>query len=160
MHAILALEIAIGIVALYLHSHRLDACIITIKNIAYPDLIVMSLSITHIHPHQHLRPVLRLRATCTSIDLQHTAHRVGLLMKHVPELKVLHKLQGVRILDINLLFRRLTLFRKVVQHLKVLISLHYLVKSIDPTLDVTHLVHHHLPVLGVVPKTISLGLLL
>ena len=81
-------------------------------------------------------------------------------MKHVPELKVLHKLQGVRILDINLLFRRLTLFRKVVQHLKVLISLHYLVKSIDPTLDVTHLVHHHLTVLGVVPKTISLGLLL
>ena len=65
MDAILALQVAIGVIAHNLKGTRLDAGIIRLEEVADHAFVAILLSPAHIHAHQHLRPILCLCAACS-----------------------------------------------------------------------------------------------
>ena len=102
MHAILALEKAIGIFALYLQSTGLDAGIISIQEVAYHTFISIVLCPTHIHAHEHLRPVLGLCTASSGINLQYCIHGIFLLAQHVLQFERFYCLHSLGIHAVHL----------------------------------------------------------
>src|SRR6185312_13151883 len=65
MHAVFALEPAIGVVALDRDGRRLDAGALAFAFLDPIDLVAVLLRPAHIHAHQHAGPILALGATGT-----------------------------------------------------------------------------------------------
>ena len=69
MHAALALQPAIGVLALDQHRRRLDARGLAAVLVDLLDLPALGVGIAHIHAPQHRGPVLALRAAGAGVDL-------------------------------------------------------------------------------------------
>ena len=87
MHTAFSLEISESIVTLHLHSHRLDSCILTLEFIRNSNFVSVALSPTDIHTHQHCRPVIRFRSSCSGIYGKYSSEIVTFLSKHIAELQ-------------------------------------------------------------------------
>src|SRR5262249_37976586 len=70
MHAVLALEPAISIVALHLDGGRLDAGLFAGGLLQVFDLVAVLLGPARVHAQQHIRPVLALSAAGAGVDFQ------------------------------------------------------------------------------------------
>ena len=153
MHAILTLQIAVGIIAFDVDRDGLDTSLIALLQVGNRDLVVVVLGPTHIHTHQHGGPVLTLRTTGTGIDLQDTTHRIGLLTQHVAELQVLDQLQCLGVSLIQLLFGNDLLFYILIGQRQLFGCCMYLVVELDPFLQLLYLFHLGFGTLGILPKT-------
>ena len=112
----------------------------------------MSLSPTLIHSHQHRSPVLTLRATCSTVYLQHTVHRVFLLAQHILKFKVLDSLHSLGIVIVNLLLGDHLVLIEVESELELIGKSLHLGVAIEPLLYGLHLLHLLLGTFGVVPE--------
>ena len=111
VHAALGLQPAIGVLALDAHGGRLDAGLLARALLQPFELVAAGVGPAHIHAQQHLRPVLRLRATRPGIDFQIAVIAVGLAGKQAlqpPALRPVPKRLEIRL---GLVHRRLVLFR-------------------------------------------------
>ena len=66
--ALLRLEVAVGVFALDLDRDRLDARLFPRQQVEHRDLEAVPLRPAHVHPHEHLGPVLRLGAAGAGMD--------------------------------------------------------------------------------------------
>src|ERR1019366_3883007 len=80
VHAVLAFEPAIGVVALDRHGRRLDAGALAFGLLEPFDLVAVLLGPAHIHAHQHASPVLALGAASAGMDLEIAV--VGVALAH------------------------------------------------------------------------------
>ena len=158
MHAVLAFQVAVAVVALYLHRHRLDAGLIAFKQVRDGQFVLVVLRIAHIHTHQHLCPVLGFGAASARVDFQHTAHRVGFVAQHILKLQSLHNLNGGGILFVHFLFSGFAFLGKVEQHGQVVIGLGGFLIAIQPAFHLAYFLHRGFSGFGVAPKLWVLGL--
>ena len=119
--------------------------------------MTVGLSPTHIHTHQHLCPVLRLRTTSTTVDLQHGIHRILLLTEHIHQFQILDGLDSLGVVLIDLLFGHHLLLVEVEGQLQFVGHGTHLVVAINPLLDALHLLHLLLGPFTVFPEVRSLG---
>src|SRR5690606_1875503 len=70
VHALLRLQVAVRILALDLQRHALDARLFARLKVQRRHLETVALRPALIHAHEHLRPVLRLRATGARMDCE------------------------------------------------------------------------------------------
>ena len=153
MDSVLALEIAVGVfAALNLHRDALYAGFIAVLKVADGDLVAVGLGPTLIHTHEHLRPVLALRAAGTAVYLHHHVHRVFFLTQHVLHFKALNGLDGTAIVFVNLFFRDHLVLVEVESQLKLVGSKAHFVVSVNPPFDAFHLLHLLFRPLRVFPK--------
>ena len=110
-----------------------------------------------IHPHQHLRPILSLCPSCSSIDFQYSTHAISLLTQHIAKFKILNQLQGSSIGLVHLLFCHHLLLIKVKSHFYLISCGLHLFVTINPLLNILHLLHLHLCFLWIIPETRSLS---
>jgi hypothetical protein len=78
VHAVLALEPAIGVVALHLDGGRLDASFFAACFLQVFDLVAVLLGPARVHAQQHVGPVLALGAAGAGMDFQEAIEAVGL----------------------------------------------------------------------------------
>ena len=153
----LGLQIAIGILAaFYLHGDALDTSLITILQVGNANLIIVCLSPTLVHTHQHLRPILSFRTTSTRVDFQHTLHRIFLLTEHVFQLQFLDGINSFCIIVIHFLLGHHLFFIEVKGQLQLISSSTNVLIAIEPLLDTLHLLHLLLSTLLVFPEIRSL----
>ena len=129
MHSAFCLEITESIVAFHLHSHRLDAGILTFKFVGNRNLIAVTLSPTHIHTHEHRRPVVGLRSASSGIDREHSSEIISLLAKHIA------KLESLKLLNHSSIGLIYFLILKLQKDIQVLYSGSYLIIAGHPELD-------------------------
>ena len=157
MHAVLALQVAIGIFAAFnLHGNTFDTCLVAVKKVRDGHLVAVSLGPAHIHAHEHLRPVLCLGASGTTVDLQYSFHRVFLLAQHIHQLQLLNGLDGLAVVVIDFLFGDHFLFIEINGQLKFVGFHAHVVIAVNPFLDGLHLLHLFFGTLRVVPEIGSL----
>ena len=152
MHAVLAFQVAVSIVAFELHRYRLDAGLVGFQQVGDGEFIFMVFGVTHIHAHEHLCPVLGLGAARARVDFQHSAHRVGLLAQHVLEFEVLHDLDSGVVLLVHFLLGGFAFLGEVEEYGKVVAGVLGFLVAIKPAFHLTHFLHSELGSLGVGPK--------
>ena len=157
MNAILALQVSIGIFSHDLHGYALDASLITILHIRDGHLIAVGFTPTHVHTHEHLRPVLAFRAASPRIDLHHCIHWVFLLAQHILQFQVFYGTDSLSIVSIHFLLAHHILMVEVEGKLKLICILTHFLVPFEPFLDTLHLLHLLLGTLGIFPKVRSLG---
>ena len=86
VHAVLALEPAIGVAALDLHGRRLDAGLFAAGLLDPLDLVAVLLGPARVHAHEHVGPVLALGAAGAGMDLEVGVVAVGLARQQRLEL--------------------------------------------------------------------------
>jgi hypothetical protein len=116
------------------------------------------LGVTHIHAHEHLRPVLSLGATRAGVDFKHSAHRVGFLLKHVLELQVFDDFQSGGVLLIHFFLGGFAFLGEIEQHRQVVVGIFGLLVAVEPSLHLAHLLHGDFGGFRVTPKLRVLGL--
>jgi hypothetical protein len=87
VHALLRLEIAVGVFTLDLDRDRLDAGLFAGQQVEHRDLEAVPLRPADIHPHQHLGPVLRLGPARAGMDRQQRVPAVVGSLQHRLELE-------------------------------------------------------------------------
>ena len=111
----------------------------------------------HVHTHEHLRPVLALRAACAAVNLHHAVHGVFLLAQHILEFKVFNGVDCLGVVLVNLLLRHHLVVVEVESQLQFVGQRAHLFISVNPAADAFHLFHLLLRGLGVVPEVGRLG---
>ena len=86
VHAVLALEPAIGIAALDLHGGRLEAGLLALGLLDPFDLVAVLLGPARVHAHEHVGPVLALGAAGAGMDLDVGIVGIGLARQQRLEL--------------------------------------------------------------------------
>ncbi len=152
MHPILAFEIAVGAIPLNLHCHCLYPRLITRLIVAHRHLITIRLRPAHIHSHQHFRPILTLRSSCTGVYLQHTIHRIRLIAEHILQLNPFEILENGVIGLIDLLFGGLPLLSKIEEHLEIFDTLSNGATPLNPGTELPHPLHHLLRLALLLPE--------
>ena len=99
----------------------------------------MRLAPARVHAHEHRRPVERLRASGTGVDIHYGAELVFVRAEHLPQFELLDALYGRRILRIDLLLGHDTRRHEIGQQLQVLDALSDGLEVVDPAFDVGHL---------------------
>ena len=153
MHTILTLQVTIGEGAFQLHGHCLDARLIAILQGRDAEVIAVRLGPAHIHTHQHRRPVLCLGATSTRIDLEHAVHIVGLLAEHVLQLQLLYSLESGSVGGVQLGLGDEFVLAELEGHFHLVGEALHLLVAVDPSLQLLHLLHLRLCLLGIVPES-------
>ena len=82
MHAGLALQPAIGVLALHQQRRRFDAGALAFALFDQLQLVAMPLRPARVHAEQHLRPVLALGAACAGMDFEIGVVGVRLARQH------------------------------------------------------------------------------
>ena len=68
VHAVFALEKAIGVCALNENAGGFDACLVAVEIVENFVAQAVALDPVRVHAVEHLRPILRLRAACTGLE--------------------------------------------------------------------------------------------
>ena len=112
----------------------------------------MGLGPPHVHPHEHLCPVLALGAAGAAVYLHHAVHGVFLLAQHVLELESLYGLYGAVVVGIDLLLGDHVVLVEVERELQLIGARAHLLVAVDPALQGLDLLHLLLCPLRVVPE--------
>src|SRR5581483_3266451 len=86
VHAVLALEPAIGVVAVHDDGRRLDAGALAFGLFQPLDLVAVRLGPAHVHAHQHAGPILALGAAGAGVHFEIAVVGVGLARQQRLEL--------------------------------------------------------------------------
>ena len=86
MHSGFGFQPAIGVFTLDPHGHRFDASLLARALLYHLQLETARLAPARIHPGQHLRPILRLGSTGTSVNLEKTVIAVSFARQQTFEL--------------------------------------------------------------------------
>ncbi|TLD44612.1 MAG: hypothetical protein FAZ92_03162 [Accumulibacter sp.] len=78
---------AVGVVAGDADARRLDAGDLAFGFLEHLDRVTLALGVAQVHAQQHRRPVLRLGAAGTCLDVEEAVERVGRVVEHAPELE-------------------------------------------------------------------------
>ena len=156
MHTVLALQITVRHVAFDIERHGLDTRLVAFLQVLDGHRITVFLAVTLVHTHQLFRPVLSLRTTGTTHDLQHRRHLVFLVTQHVLHLQVLDLSQRLRIRGIHLLFGHQFLFVIIECQRQLFRRGTYAFITLNPALDAFYLPHLCLGGFGIIPESRSL----
>ena len=159
VHAVLALEVAVGIGAADLDGGGLDAGHITFLTVKEFHAKVVAFGPTDVHAEEHLGPVAAFGAARAGVDVQDRVEGVLLVAHHVLELQLLHGLHGLVVGLVELRFRGVARLQELVDHLQLIIQLGGLVVVGHPRLDAADFLQQLFGGLRVVPKTVLLGYL-
>ena len=125
--------------------------------VGFGDLVSVSFSPHEVHTHEHLCPVVALRAACAGVDLQDGSQLVLLTPEHITKLKFLNLGQSLIILDGYLLLGDLALLKEIDQYQQVLDRYIYLIKSVCPALHGGDLFQQSLCFFRIVPEAWVFG---
>ena len=162
VHAVLALEIAVGVLALNLDGGALDARLLAVLPVEQGVGVAVALRPAGVHAVEHLRPVLRLGAARAGVDGEYGVVRVVLAGEQRGKAHLLQRrleggevaLQLVEHAVVVLLYGHLAQHHHVVPlGAQPLIALHLLLELLEALLHLLGVVH-------VVPEAVlsALGL--
>ena len=120
MHSVLALEVAVGVVALDLYGYGLDTGLVAFEYVSDFGLVALFLAPAEVHTHEHLSPVLRLGAARACGYLDDRAELVLLAAEHIAHLEVFDLRDGLRVCGVEFLFGDGLLLVEVVGELEFL----------------------------------------
>ena len=88
--------------AVYLYGSSLYACFVAVLQVDGGYFVFVCFCPSHIHAHEHFRPVLTLCASCAGVYLEHATHGVSLLAEHLLQFKLFYgsKCSCVSIVDL------------------------------------------------------------
>ena len=152
MHAVLALEQAVGVGALDHHRSTLQTGFVAVLIVQHFHGHAVGSGPAVVHPVEHLRPVLRLGAAGTGMEGQDGVAVVVLAVQHGHELQLIHRLlHGVdRLFGFGDHFRVVLLVQHFQHGLGVIVQALQLFKAVQLAAQVAHLVEHLLAQLGIV----------
>ena len=141
MHTVLALEVAIGKIALDADGHALDASLVAVKVVHDLHLVAVAVGPHVVHAVEHRSPVLSLSSACARVDFQDCLHRVFFLAKHILQFKIFDCLDSFLVILFDLFFGHHLVLIKVKSKLQFVgESTHFLI-SIYPLLNAFHFLH-------------------
>ena len=139
MYAILALEVAVGVVAVDLQRAGFHSHLVARLVIHHTVLIAVSIAPAGVHTQQHRGPIECLRAASTGVDIHNGAHLILLRAKHIAQFESLDKLHRMGIVLLHLGLGRELGCHKFGHQLQLLNSLTHSVIILNPRLDGRHL---------------------
>ena len=160
MHAIFALEIAVGKLSLDLHCTRLYTHLVARLIVEHLDLITVGLAPAGVHTQQHICPVERLGATRACVNVNNSAHLILLTAQHITQLERLNGLNSSGIGSIKFLLCSKRFSNKIGHHNNLLNLCRNALKVGNPTLYASDLLQLLLGSFGIIPKVWLKGLLL
>ena len=160
VHAVFAFEIAVGVVALDFERAGLDAYLVARLVVERLDLVAVGLAPAGVHAQQHRRPVERLGAAGSGVDVQNSAHLVLVATQHVAQFERFDVRDRLRIVRIHLLLGDHPLFQEIGHQFQILDLLADRVVIGDPALDRRHPAQLLLRTRRIVPEVGVLRLLL
>ena len=160
MHAVLTLEITVGVVALYFERAGFDPHFVARLIVERLDLVAVRLAPAGVHAQQHRRPVERLGAAGSGVDVQNGAHLVLVAAQHVAQFERFDMLHRSGVMLIHLGLGDHLLLQKIGHEFQILDLLYDGVVIGDPALDRRNLAQLLLRMRGIFPKVGLLGLLL
>ena len=152
MHAVLALEQAVGGGALDHHRSALQTGFVAVLIVQHFHGHAVGSGPAVVHPVEHLGPVLRLGAAGTGMEGQDGVAVVVLAVQHGHELQLIHRLlHGVdRLFGFGDQFRVVLLVQHFQHGFGVIVQALQLFKAVQLAAQVAHLVEHLLAQLGIV----------
>ena len=160
MHAVLALEVTVGVLALELHRAGFHPHFVAGLIVQHLDLVAVGLAPAGVHAHQHRRPVEGLGAARPGVDVEDGSQFVLLAAQHVAHFEISDLLERRRIVGVHLGLGHHPLLHEIGHQREVLGILAHGVVVIDPRLDRRHLAQLFARLVGFVPEIRFLGLLL
>ena len=161
MHAVLALEPAVGVAALDLHRGRLDAGALARRLFEIIDLVAVLLGPARVHAQQHLGPILALGAARAGLHFEESVVGVGLARQQ--RLKLAPRRLGLQPLERGLGLGdhlRIVLGLAELDHGQLVVELALdLADRAEPILERVALLHGALRFRAVVPEIGVFGLL-
>ena len=94
--SLLSLQVAVGVVAIVLHDRALDAGLLAGRGVQHGALEAPALGPSQVHPHQHLRPVLRLHPAGAGVYGDYGVPSVVLAGERQPQLQFIQLLGKLR----------------------------------------------------------------
>ncbi len=152
MDTVLALEIAVGEVALHVEGDSLDTRLVALLQVGDGHFVVVFLAVTLVHAHELFRPVLRLGASRARHNLEHGGHGVFLMGEHIAHLEILHGGKGVGVGIVHLLFGDNLVAEEVVTEREFVSCLAHFLIAFDPAFECLDLLHLRFRRLGIVPE--------
>ena len=160
MHAVLALEVAVGVFALEFERAGLYTYLLASLIVEHLDLVSVRLAPAGVHAQQHPRPVERLGTARTGIDIHDSAHTVLVTAQHVAQFEFLDAVHRTRVLFVELLLGHHALLDEFRHQPQVLDLLDHSIVLLDPRLDSRHAAQLFAGLVGIIPKARNLRLLL
>ena len=152
MHAVLALEISVGKIALDTYCHALDASLVAFYHVLDGGLVAMLLAPAQVHAHEHRRPVLALGTTSTRVDLHDGAELVLLTAQHVAQLEFLNLVESVGVEGIEFVLGEHAFLDEVEAHFHFTHGSFHLGALLNPHLDGLDFAHLRFGFLLVTPE--------
>ncbi len=134
VHTVLAFQITVGIFALELHRARLDTDLVARLVVEHLHLVAVRLAPTHIHAHEHRRPVEGLRTAGARIYIDDSTHAVLLAPQHVAQFECLDKRYALGIQCVAILLGSDTFLDEFGHHFEFLGAFADVVEIDNPTL--------------------------
>ena len=135
VHAVLALEIAVGELAHELDGSRLDADFVAFLQVGDAYLIAVRFAPAHVHTQQHRGPVEAFGAAGSGVDLHDRAQMVLLAAEHVAHFERFDHAERLAVLLVELVRRCESLLDEIGHQLQVVGRLRDFVVGRDPILD-------------------------
>ncbi len=159
MHAFFRFQVAIGIATGDQQRGAFDACLVAVLEIHRFHTITVAFGIAHVHPQQHLGPVLGFGATGSGVQGENRVVRIILAGQHQRKLQLLdvmlqfldHRLQ-LRLDAVVILFHA-----QVPQRRDVAVTLLQVIILFDRPPQRRQIAHHFLRRLRVFPQVVRLG---
>ena len=159
VHAILALEEAVGVGALDFDGRGFDAGHVTFLTVDEFHGEVVALGPAHVHTQEHLGPVAAFGAARAGVDVQDRVERVLLVAHHVLELQLFHGLHRLGVGLVNFRFGGVARLLELADYQQLIVQFGGLVVVGYPCLDAADLLQQLLGGLRIVPKAVLLGYL-
>ena len=157
MHAILALEVAVGKVALDADGDALDAGFVTVDEVLDGGLVAMALTPSQIHAHEHGCPVLALGASGAGVDLEDGVHLVLVVAQHVAQLEFLEHRQRLAVESVEFVFLDEAFLDKVKTCRDLVDGEFYFLAAVNPVTQGLDFLHLCLGGLLVLPEVGHMG---
>ena len=152
MDADLALQIAVGVVALDEHSGAADAGFLVAQLIDHFKLKAVALGPARVHAQQHLRPVARLGAAGSRAYLDEGIAGVLGAGEHGAQVEIVEfLLEGVQ-LFLQFAFETFVLGAKFAEGVQVLRTGDQRIEGVDDPVERLELLNDLLGLLGVIPE--------
>ena len=157
MHTVLALEVAVGKVALDADGDTLDARLVTVDEVLDGGLVAVALTPAQVHAHQHRCPVLALGAAGAGIDFQYRVHLVLVVPQHVAQFEFLEHRQCLAVEGVDLAFLDQALLDEVKACRHLVDGQFHLLATVDPVAQRLDFLHLGLGGLLVLPEVRHVG---
>lgn len=150
--AVFAFQISERKIAFKLKGDGFDSGNVAFLEVELADFVTLLFAPHQVHAHQHRGPVATLGSAGSGCNLQHGAHAIAFVRKHVAEFHVFNQVQYLIVLVVEFFFGEFAFTEKFVGDLQFIGQIDGFFVIFDPFLFASQIADDYLGFARIVPE--------